>query len=152
MFFTELVDIPDIPGKIVFRKKYKSVYVHYEVGREYKKDKQYTIPKRVIIGKKKEGEENKMYPNENYSKYFSFTPLHVVHSQTQFEENPNGVSEMCKTMEDMRNESIRIGEIKILAELVKDNILSVEDAARRANMTVDAFVVAMSSVTPSPME
>ncbi len=81
MYFSELVNVPDVPGKIVFRKKYKSVYVHYEVGREYKKDKQYTIPKRVIIGKKKEGEENKMYPNENYLKYFSFTPLQVVREE-----------------------------------------------------------------------
>ena len=82
MYFTELVDVPNVPGKIVFRKKYNSVYVHYEVGREYKKDKQYTIPKRVIIGKKKEGEENKMYPNESYSKYFSFTPLQVVREES----------------------------------------------------------------------
>ncbi len=81
MYFSELVDVPDLPGKIVFRKKYNSVYVHYEVGREYKKDKQYTIPKRIIIGKKKEGEENKMYPNENYSKYFSFTPLQTVREE-----------------------------------------------------------------------
>ncbi len=34
------------------------------------------------------------------------------------EEDPKGVSEMCKAMEDMRNESIRIAGLKIfLVEL-----------------------------------
>lgn len=77
----------------------------------------------------------------------------LLASRTKYlKEDPKGVSEMCKAMEDMRNESIRIGEIKILAGLVKDKILTVDDAAERVNMPVDSFVTAMSSVTPVTMD
>ena len=50
---------------------------------------------------------------------------------------------MCKAIEDMRNDSIAIGEVKGFLEamisLVKDGILTVADAAKRANMTVAEF-------------
>ena len=50
---------------------------------------------------------------------------------------------MCKAIEDMRNDSIAIGEAKgilsALLSLVKDGILTVADAAKRANMTVAEF-------------
>ena len=50
---------------------------------------------------------------------------------------------MCKAIEDMRNDSIAIGETKgilsTLLSLVKDGILTVADAAKRANMTVAEF-------------
>ena len=50
---------------------------------------------------------------------------------------------MCKAIEDMRNDSIAIGETKgilsTLLSLVKDGILTVSDAAKRANMTVAEF-------------
>ena len=46
-------------------------------------------------------------------------------------------------IEDMRNDSIAIGETKgilsTLLSLVKDGILTVADAAKRANMTVAEF-------------
>ena len=58
---------------------------------------------------------------------------------------------MCKAIEDMRNDSIAIGEargvaigeakgiLSTLLSLVKDGILTVADAAKRANMTVTEF-------------
>ena len=58
---------------------------------------------------------------------------------------------MCKAIEDMRNDSIAIGEargvaigeakgiLSTLLSLVKDGILTVADAAKRANMTVAEF-------------
>ena len=46
-------------------------------------------------------------------------------------------------MEDMRNNAQEAGEkigmIKTLIALVKDGILSLAEAAKRANMTVDEF-------------
>ncbi len=83
MYFSDFVDVPNEQGKIVFREKYQSVYVHYEIGREYKKDKKYTIPKRVIIGKVKDGDRTKMYPNENYAKYFSSVLLPSVREEAK---------------------------------------------------------------------
>ena len=65
----------------------------------------------------------------------------LLASRTKYlKEDPKGVSEMCKAMEDMRNESrtegVWIGEIKILAGLVKDKVLAVNDAAKRADSLI----------------
>ena len=62
---------------------------------------------------------------------------------------------MCKAIEDIRNDSIAIGEARgeargvaigevkgfldAMISLVKDGILTVADAAKRANMTVAEF-------------
>lgn len=54
-------------------------------------------------------------------------------------ENPKGVSEVCKQMEDLRNESILEGKILTLIDLVQDGSLDIEIAAAKANMTVDEF-------------
>lgn len=58
-------------------------------------------------------------------------------------ENPKGVSEVCKQMEDLRNESFLEGKILTLIDLVIDGSLSIEKAAAKANMTVDEFKEAM---------
>ena len=62
--------VPQEKGKILFKKKGNSSYVLYEYEREYKKDKQYVIPKRSIIGKLLSDNSERMFPNENYQKYF----------------------------------------------------------------------------------
>ena len=71
--------------------------------------------------------------------YFSETS----ESAHKYKETEEGVSEMCKMMEDMRNNAQEAGEkigmIKTLIALVKDGILSLAEAAKRANMTVDEF-------------
>ena len=54
-------------------------------------------------------------------------------------ENSKGVSEVCKQMEDLRNESILEGKILTLIDLVQDGTLDIEIAAAKANMTVDEF-------------
>ena len=46
---------------------------------------------------------------------------------------------MCKAVEDMMNESKTEGAVAVLAGLVKDGLLSIKEAARRANMTESAF-------------
>ena len=52
-------------------------------------------------------------------------------------------SDVCKAVEDMMNESKAEGRtegaVAALAGLVKDGLLSIKDAARRANMTESAF-------------
>lgn len=58
-------------------------------------------------------------------------------------ENPKGVSEVCKQMEDLRNESILEGKILTLIDLVQDGTLDIKIAAAKANMTVDEFKEAM---------
>ncbi len=54
-------------------------------------------------------------------------------------ENSKGVSEVCKQMEDLRNESILEGKILTLIDLVQDGSLDIAIAAAKAKMTVDEF-------------
>ena len=70
MYLDFLVKIPNISGKITYRKKADVDYVYYEYDRIYDKGSQKTNPKRVTIGKKSETDPTMMQPNENYLKYF----------------------------------------------------------------------------------
>lgn len=70
MYMDTEVKVPEVPGKITFKPKGKAFYVLYELGRKYKKEKQYNIPRRVIIGKLVEGRKDMMIPNENYAEHF----------------------------------------------------------------------------------
>lgn len=70
MYFDFLVKIPEIKGKITFKTKGNSEYVSYEIGRFYDREKQYNVPKRVIIGKRSQDDKSMMEPNENFKKHF----------------------------------------------------------------------------------
>ena len=65
------VKIPEIPGKISFKKKDDTEYVQYLTGRKYNADRKYTEPERAIIGRRIETMPGLMYPNDNYEKYFT---------------------------------------------------------------------------------
>ena len=64
------IKIPNVRGKISFRKKADSVYVQYEIGRTYNATRKNTSPKRVVIGLQIRNAPTLMLPNENYEKYF----------------------------------------------------------------------------------
>ena len=70
MYLDFLVEVPDEKGKITTKKKGDAIYVNYEVGREYYPDRQYTIPKRVTIGKLSKADKGMMVPNQNFLTYF----------------------------------------------------------------------------------
>ena len=48
-------------------------------------------------------------------------------------------NDMCKAIEEMIEDGIEQGQILILKDLVKDGILSLSEAAKRVNMTEEAF-------------
>lgn len=75
MYLDFLVSIPDEKGKITIKPKGDAVYVNYELGREYNKDKKYNVPKRVTIGKLAKGNEGMMIPNDKFLTYFPETEL-----------------------------------------------------------------------------
>ena len=64
-----------------------------------------------------------------------------------FKETPEGVSEMCKAMEEMQKTARAEGEaigmqkgiLETLVSLVKDGILTLAEAAGRYNVTVSEF-------------
>lgn len=71
MYANEPVLIPDVPGKISFKKKKGSEYVQYETDRQYDPNRKYNLPDRKIIGIRIPAIPEMMLPNENYRKYFS---------------------------------------------------------------------------------
>lgn len=46
---------------------------------------------------------------------------------------------MCEAIEGIRNDGIELGILTTLAALVKDGILTLSDAAKRADMSVEEF-------------
>ena len=66
MYLDFLVEVPDEKGKITTKSKGDAIYVNYEVCRGYFPDKQYTIPKRVTIGKLPKADKRMMVPNQNF--------------------------------------------------------------------------------------
>ena len=70
MYLDFFVEIPDVKGKITTKKKGSSVYVNYEIGRDYDPEKKYNVPKRVTIGKVSGADSKMMVPNQNFLTYF----------------------------------------------------------------------------------
>lgn len=70
MYLDFLVEVPDVQGKITTKKKGNAIYVNYEIGRKYYKDRKYTIPERVTIGKLSQEDKKMMVPNQNFLTYF----------------------------------------------------------------------------------
>jgi predicted transposase/invertase (TIGR01784 family) len=54
-----------------------------------------------------------------------------------FKETPEGVSQMCKAIEDMRNEAETIKSIKIAIEFIKMGNVSYEEIARGCGLTLE---------------
>lgn len=52
-------------------------------------------------------------------------------------ENPRGVSEMCRIMEDMRNESIQEEKRMIVKRMLSDGILTLEKIAEYSGLSID---------------
>ena len=70
MYLKSIVDIPDVHGKIVRKTKGNATYIYFEYGRAYDPKRKYTIPQRATIGKLSAEYPDKMYPNQNFLKYF----------------------------------------------------------------------------------
>lgn len=84
MYTSNPVSVPDVKGKLLFRKQGKFTYVQYETGRVYDPKKKYNTPNRVVIGKLvNDNDRTKMYPNEKFSIYFpSVTVTDMEPAQT----------------------------------------------------------------------
>ena len=67
--------------------------------------------------------------------YFS----EMAESIHKYKETEEGVSEMCKIMEDMRNDAKKAGMLQTLIDLVKKGLLTLAQAAEQANMAVEEF-------------
>jgi hypothetical protein len=70
MFLDRPVRVPEVPGKIVDRKKGENTYVLYEKGRRYDKIRKFTLVDRCFIGVRIPARPEYMLPNENYIRLF----------------------------------------------------------------------------------
>lgn len=102
MYYDFTVKIPDVPGKIVLKKKGDAVYVQYEYDRVYDADRKFNVPKRAIIGKVCEDDHSLMHPNEKYQQYFPSAVLP--------EERPDSYRSCC----------LRIGAYLVIGKLAEE--------------------------------
>jgi hypothetical protein len=70
MFFDFQADVPDARGLLVQKKRGNYYSIEYEYDRVYDPVKKYTYPKRAMIGRHEKKDDPKMYPNQNFLKYF----------------------------------------------------------------------------------
>ena len=70
VYFDFLVQVPDVPGKIVRKRLKDTVYIDFEYGRTYDPLRRFNIPKRTTIGKQCKENPSLMFPNQNFLRYF----------------------------------------------------------------------------------
>ena len=89
MYLNEPVRIPEIKGKITFKKYKDGKYVLYETGRRYDKWRKYDLVSRVNIGNQIPAMPEYMIPNENYFKY-------IAEGEREMKENEQDALEKSK--------------------------------------------------------
>lgn len=62
-------------------------------------------------------------------------------------ETKGDVVDVCKAVEELKNESRAEGELRMLVTLVKDGIIRIQTAASKAHMTEAEFEKCMETIT-----
>lgn len=75
MYEKYLVKIPSDTNGVTTKTINNTRYVYYVYGREYLSNKKYTKPQNTTIGKCPEGDNERMYPNANFFKFFAEAEL-----------------------------------------------------------------------------
>lgn len=102
MYLDFIVEIPDVPGKIVKLTKKGTTYIDYEYDRIYDKKNKYTRPRRSTIGKLSNENEGMMIPNQNFLKFFP---------DVELPEENNRVS---------RSSCLKLGAYIVIKKIVSD--------------------------------
>lgn len=102
MYLDISVKIPSVQGKITRRSKGGTVYIEFEYERIYDPERRYTNVKRATIGKQCSENQKRMFPNQNYLKYFPDAELP--------EEKDRSVRSCC----------LRIGPYLVIEQIIKD--------------------------------
>lgn len=103
MYLNFLVKIPEVKGKITYRKKDDLCYVYYEYDRIYDPQRKFTNVKRAMIGKQSKAELLMMQPNQNYLKFFPEAELPEEKDRT------------------LRSSCLRAGTYIVLQKLIRDS-------------------------------
>ena len=103
MYLDFLVKIPEVKGKITYRKRDDSCYVYYEYDRVYDPNQKYTNVKRAMIGKQSKADFHMMQPNQNYLKFFPEVELPEEKDRT------------------LRSSCLRVGTYIVLQKLFRES-------------------------------
>ena len=98
MFLHQPVKVPDVPGKITFKKRNGDSYVQYETGRKYYPDRKYTLVDRSVIGVQIPARPEYMLPNENYIRLFPKEEENMTENE----------KEMLEAFQEQREEGLMI--------------------------------------------
>lgn len=101
MYLDFTVEIPREKGKIFKNKLKNTTYICYEFDRVYHPDRKYNTPKRTTIGKVCEDDPERMYPNQNYLKFF-----------------PD--AELPEESESDRSSCLKIGNYLVIRKIIRD--------------------------------
>lgn len=96
------VEIPNMKGKIIAKKKGHATYILFQYGHKYNPEKQYAVPQRSIIGKVNPDHTSHMFPNEKFQEFFPDTVMP--------EELP----------EASRSCSLKIGAYAVIKKVLED--------------------------------
>ena len=102
MYLDVLVNVPDVPGKIVRKRIKETIYIDYEYHRFYDPVRKFNIPKRTTIGKQAPHDPSLMFPNQNYLRYFPDAEL--PQEREGFE----------------RSSCLRIGSYLVISKIIED--------------------------------
>lgn len=103
MYLDFLVKIPEVTGKITYRKRDDACYVYYEYDRIYDPSRKFTNVKRAMIGKQSKADHLMMQPNQNYLKFFPEVELP--------EEKDRSLRSSC----------LRVGIYIVLQKLIRES-------------------------------
>lgn len=102
MYLDFLVQVPDVPGKIVRKRIKDNIYIDFEYERIYDQLRRFNIPKRTTIGKQCKEDPSVMYPNQNFLRYFP--DVEIPREKAGFE----------------RSSCLRIGAHLLIGKVVED--------------------------------
>lgn len=105
MYLNVTVPMPESKEKITVKKIKNTSYVYFEIGRTYDRERKYTLPKRVCIGKVSDNHLAMIIPNTNFLRYF---PEAVLPDEADAPE---------------RSSCLHVGAYFVIRKVIKDSLL-----------------------------
>jgi hypothetical protein len=102
MYYNAAIPISDAKGKIIGMPKGDSLYILFQYGQKYNRDKKQKIPLRKIIGKMHRDDPVLTYSNENYQQFFLDEIL------------PEGLPEASRSC------ALRIGAYSVIRQVMQE--------------------------------
>ena len=117
MYYDYTVTVPS--EHIVRIKKDDVLYIYYECGRSYDKDRKYTSPRRMCIGKLCSDDNKRMHPNQNFFRAF-----------------PDSDERPAESSQERRSSTLGIGPYVVIRKII--TALGIDEIVREMNRASDS--------------